>query len=42
MDQPTDEYKARFSTPDNNNYDLDIFSNEQYIYSWYISYNISF
>lgn len=42
MDQPTDEYKTRFSTPDNNDYDLDLFSNEQYKYSWYISYNISF
>ena len=42
MDQPGDEYKARFSTPDNNDYDLDLFSKEQYAYSWYISYNISF
>lgn len=42
MDQPTDEYKTRFSTIDNKDYDLDLYASQPFTYSWYISYNISF
>ncbi len=42
MDQANDEYTTRFSAPDNTDYDLDLFPDQLFKYSWYVSYNISF
>jgi len=42
MDHPSDGYTTRFSTPGNTNYNVDLFPDQLFKYSWYISYNISF
>jgi hypothetical protein len=42
MDHPSGEYTSRFSTQDNNEYDIDLYPDQLFTYSWYISYNISF
>jgi hypothetical protein len=42
MGQPSDEYSTQFSAPDNTDYDIDLFPDQLFKYSWYISYNISF
>jgi len=42
MDHPSDAYTTRFSTPGNTNYNIDLFPDQLFKYSWYISYNISF
>jgi len=42
MDQSPDEYNTKFSTTDNNDYNISLFPDQLFKYSWYISYNISF
>lgn len=42
MDHPSAEYTSRFSTQDNKDYAIDLYPNQLFTYSWYISYNISF
>jgi hypothetical protein len=42
MDQPGDEYKTSFSNIDNKDYDIDLYPDQLFKYSWYLSYNISF
>ncbi|OQP57624.1 hypothetical protein A3860_08310 [Niastella vici] len=42
MDHPSDAYTTRFSTPNNTDYNIDLFPDQLFKYSWYIAYNISF
>jgi len=41
-DQSPDEYTTKFSTTDNNDYNISLFPDQLSKYSWYISYNIRF
>jgi hypothetical protein len=42
MDHSPDEYRASFSATDNKDYTVDLFPNQLFKYSWYVSYNIRF
>ncbi|HEX6427425.1 MAG TPA: TonB-dependent receptor [Niastella sp.] len=42
MDQPADDYTTQFSTIDNDDFDMDLFPDQAFKYSWYLTYNISF
>jgi hypothetical protein len=42
MNPSPDEYSSIFSTTDNNDYNIGVFPNQLFKYSWYISYNIKF
>jgi hypothetical protein len=42
IDHPSGEYTSRFSTQDNKDYDINLYPDQLFTYSWYISYNISF
>ena len=38
----TDEYTTKFSTTNNNDYNIDLFPDQLFKYTWYIAYNIRF
>jgi hypothetical protein len=38
----TDEYTTKFSSTNNNDYNIDLFPDQLFKYTWYIAYNISF
>lgn len=42
MDHPSAEYTTQFSTTDNNDYNIGLFPDQLFRYSWYVSYSISF
>jgi hypothetical protein len=42
MDKAADEYTTQISTIDNNDYDMNLFPDQLFRYSWYVMYNISF
>jgi hypothetical protein len=42
MDHPSAEYTSRFSTQDNKDYEIGLYPDQLFTYSWYISYNVSF
>jgi hypothetical protein len=42
MDHPSNEYTSRFSTQDNKDYDIDVYPDQLFKASWYLSYNVSF
>jgi hypothetical protein len=42
MDQAADEYTTQFSTVNNDDYNINVFPDQLFRYSWYLSYNISF